>query len=85
MSVDWKTFEVYGNSYFSVYIEETNGAILDLKKFPINHSKEELQDYYQKTINTYLNDFNYYGVGVSFVTTTGEYIKCSFIILASKR
>ena len=85
MSVDWETFELYGEAYFSVYIEETNGTILDLKKFPVNHSKKELQDYYQKTINANLTDLNYYGVGVSFVTPSKEYIRCSFITFASIR
>jgi hypothetical protein len=85
MSVDWKTFDMYSKSGFSIYIEKPDGTILDIKKFPIHHNKIELEEYYQKTINTYLMDVDYQGAGLSFVTPANEYIQCSFIDFIKKR
>ena len=55
------------------------GDILELKKFSINHNIQEIEDSYQKNINTYLLDKNSYGVGLALITADDEFVRCSFI------
>jgi hypothetical protein len=71
--------DIYNNIVICIYMEVECGDILELKKFSINHNIQEIEDSYQKNINTYLLDKNSYGVGLALITADDEFVRCSFI------
>ena len=81
MSVDWKAFKKFENSRFCIYVEESDGEVLVLGQFSIDSNPEIIQEAYQRAINTYLNDFTCYGIGLGIVSLDGKMIRCSFVQL----